>query len=273
MEQIRRDSTFLERMGVMDYSLLVGIQEKDQTIAEESFVFRSNRKASILTSKGGVGLLANAARGSFLQALDEETPDEARQEDHNRVQASGGGSPRLGPPSPILVVTPTPPTTTTSTGNGSPRLETRSIKKPSMPKMFSQKQITTEFSERSADFDDDARSFVTAEGGDGIQTPHVTFDGVTSMLDSEAEEASHLVQQRQERLDSAEFNSFYKIDSVDELGETYHLGIIDIFTKYSTTKRTEHYLKSIVLDGNKISAVPPVSYKERFIKFIDDICR
>ncbi|KAJ1548997.1 Phosphatidylinositol-4-phosphate 5-kinase [Cladochytrium tenue] len=53
-----------------------------------------------------------------------------------------------------------------------------------------------------------------------------------------------------------------------ELGEVYYIGIIDIFTRYDGVKRFEHFVKSVVQDGRKISAVNPTLYKERFLEFL-----
>lgn len=50
----------------------------------------------------------------------------------------------------------------------------------------------------------------------------------------------------------------------------YHIGIIDVLTKYSALKRTETVLK--YFSGRaikKISAVPPRMYRKRLIKFMD----
>jgi hypothetical protein len=51
--------------------------------------------------------------------------------------------------------------------------------------------------------------------------------------------------------------------------EIYFVGIIDILTLYDRIKSTEHNLKSIIHDSKKISAVPPLGYKERFCSFIE----
>eukprot|EP01080_Neovahlkampfia_damariscottae_P002181 gene2181-2045_t len=51
--------------------------------------------------------------------------------------------------------------------------------------------------------------------------------------------------------------------------EIYFLGIIDILTIYDGVKSTEHNLKSILHDGNKISSVPPTRYQERFLGFLE----
>jgi len=70
-------------------------------------------------------------------------------------------------------------------------------------------------------------------------------------------------------------NSFYRIDSRDAngafTGETYHVGIIDIFTRYSAKKRGEHVYKSFQGNGSAISAVNPRQYQQRFVKFISKI--
>ncbi|KAL5032172.1 hypothetical protein BDV3_000763 [Batrachochytrium dendrobatidis] len=52
------------------------------------------------------------------------------------------------------------------------------------------------------------------------------------------------------------------------LKEIYYIGIIDIFTKYSATKKVEHFFKSFGNDSTKISAVNPMLYGKRFIEFM-----
>lgn len=52
------------------------------------------------------------------------------------------------------------------------------------------------------------------------------------------------------------------------LDEIYYLGLIDIFTKYGIKKRLETFIKSMGLDKKKISAVNPVYYADRFLRFV-----
>ncbi|KAJ3098394.1 Phosphatidylinositol-4-phosphate 5-kinase [Phlyctochytrium planicorne] len=52
------------------------------------------------------------------------------------------------------------------------------------------------------------------------------------------------------------------------LAEVYYIGIIDIFTQYSATKKLEHFFKSIAADSKKISAVNPMLYGRRFVNFM-----
>ena len=50
--------------------------------------------------------------------------------------------------------------------------------------------------------------------------------------------------------------------------KTYYLGIIDCLTRYNTVKKVEHLWKGMGANEPLISAIPPIRYGERFIKFI-----
>ena len=52
-------------------------------------------------------------------------------------------------------------------------------------------------------------------------------------------------------------------------GTTYYFGIIDYLQKYNSGKRLETTFKK--LKGPGISSVPPIPYRERFLKFVKDI--
>jgi len=51
----------------------------------------------------------------------------------------------------------------------------------------------------------------------------------------------------------------------------YYLGIIDCLTRYNTLKKLEHLWKGMGGDEPHISAIPPLRYGERFIKFISNL--
>lgn len=54
----------------------------------------------------------------------------------------------------------------------------------------------------------------------------------------------------------------------------YYLGIIDLFTPYSTIKRGENWWKRLTLhDGRMVSSVPPRQYGDRFIQFLEAVVR
>ncbi|KAL1920437.1 uncharacterized protein VTP21DRAFT_814 [Calcarisporiella thermophila] len=55
--------------------------------------------------------------------------------------------------------------------------------------------------------------------------------------------------------------------------ELYYLGIIDILTPFNLTKRAECFWKGLRQDRKGISAVPPVEYGGRFLKFMKETIR
>ncbi|KAJ7178740.1 SAICAR synthase-like protein [Mycena crocata] len=57
------------------------------------------------------------------------------------------------------------------------------------------------------------------------------------------------------------------------LDKIYYLGVIDILTPYSTTKKLEHFWKGLSADRHKISPVEPGEYSERFFAFMKAIMR
>ncbi len=52
--------------------------------------------------------------------------------------------------------------------------------------------------------------------------------------------------------------------------KNYYLGIIDTLTSFGVRK-TGEYITKRVFQGSTISCVPPRDYKERFVKFMDEI--
>lgn len=52
--------------------------------------------------------------------------------------------------------------------------------------------------------------------------------------------------------------------------EIYFLGVIDILQKYNIRKKAENFVKSFTFDHTQISAVHPRLYADRFMKFIAD---
>ncbi|KAG2383268.1 hypothetical protein C9374_004605 [Naegleria lovaniensis] len=56
----------------------------------------------------------------------------------------------------------------------------------------------------------------------------------------------------------------------DGTREIYYFGIIDLLQKWNNKKQIEHIFKGFVSDRNQISAVSPKHYAARFVKFLDD---
>ena len=57
-------------------------------------------------------------------------------------------------------------------------------------------------------------------------------------------------------------------DSNQGLDVIYYLGIIDILTPYNWVKRGEHFWKGLSQDKDRISAIPPRPYGDRFLNFM-----
>ena len=57
-------------------------------------------------------------------------------------------------------------------------------------------------------------------------------------------------------------------NNINNFTDLYYLGIIDILTPYNAFKKTEHFIKSLSMDPNLISAVKPSKYGDRFISFM-----
>ncbi|KAI9613517.1 hypothetical protein H4Q26_010124 [Puccinia striiformis f. sp. tritici PST-130] len=62
-------------------------------------------------------------------------------------------------------------------------------------------------------------------------------------------------------------------DHDDGLPVIYYLGIIDILTPYSVVKKFEHFWKGMSHDKDMISAIPPTEYGQRFLNFLFSIIR
>lgn len=60
------------------------------------------------------------------------------------------------------------------------------------------------------------------------------------------------------------------IVSADD-SELYFCTIIDFFQEWNLTKKMENSLKSLVIESSSLSAIPPAEYRERFLKFMNEI--
>ncbi|KAK9241250.1 hypothetical protein V1525DRAFT_368275 [Lipomyces kononenkoae] len=72
----------------------------------------------------------------------------------------------------------------------------------------------------------------------------------------------------------ADDGGFRATDETDgPLTEIYYLGVIDCLTHYSFAKKVETFWKGLSHSREKLSAIPPIEYGERFIKFIFSIVK
>ncbi|KAK9368761.1 hypothetical protein V1509DRAFT_622728 [Lipomyces kononenkoae] len=72
----------------------------------------------------------------------------------------------------------------------------------------------------------------------------------------------------------ADDGGFRATDEIDgPLTEIYYLGVIDCLTHYSFAKKVETFWKGLSHSREKLSAIPPIEYGERFMKFIFSIVK
>ncbi|KAK0549738.1 Phosphatidylinositol-4-phosphate 5-kinase [Tilletia horrida] len=66
---------------------------------------------------------------------------------------------------------------------------------------------------------------------------------------------------------------FRSSDANNQPGQTiYYLGVIDLFTPYTSIKRGETIFKGLTQNKAMISSVPPKQYAQRFINFLLSVC-
>ncbi|XP_061459921.1 phosphatidylinositol 4-phosphate 5-kinase-like protein 1 isoform X3 [Rhineura floridana] len=94
----------------------------------------------------------------------------------------------------------------------------------------------------------------------------VTEDsGQSSTLTTLAESLLHLAQNR--RFLPHSRNALHVIDGPDN---RYFVGIVDLFTVYSFRKKLEHFWKGIRYPGQNFSTVGPACYARRLCKWVQD---
>jgi len=65
-------------------------------------------------------------------------------------------------------------------------------------------------------------------------------------------------------------NSKYKIITSINFDEIYFIGIIDFLQIWNLKKKLESRVKSITIEKNSLSALPPSEYSERFVEFMSN---
>jgi hypothetical protein len=276
LEQIRQDAQFLNRMQIMDYSLLLGIHYRSQrdTAKPHALVHTAAPMVSTTslvtgidspgdgvepeeTDAAGVGLAGAGERSSSLPVLDEGPETDLTPPTHMRGGSSFGDIvPR---------------------GRGDGRLPLRrrlaSADDSSVSELYSpDAAIAALFSPGQvmhaalgdanrtlrAAADRSAHNMQTLTGARG--------GGVTGIRD---EGASRAVVEPPHETAEAGLGIFgIESDGVTMADEIYYLGIIDILQQYDLRKRGETMLKAIYQPVSRISAVSPEFYAKRFVEFL-----
>ncbi|KAG8628643.1 hypothetical protein KVT40_002508 [Elsinoe batatas] len=212
--QMERDVRFLQKLGIMDYSLLVGIHDLNRGNADNI-----RNKTLKVFQPGGERILSNANLPN-LQSLSEAATTTSF-ELPNNASSTGLASQQSNQTFPNLLTR-----TPSKIENARKASQLRQLVKAERPVPMD--QTRNRMPERQADHDAKKGTFFYGEEG-GLRATHQD----------------------------------------DRPGdEIYYLGIIDCLTKYSMTKRAEHLWKSFSQPDAEISAVPPVRYGERFLKFM-----
>ncbi|KAE8225579.1 hypothetical protein CF319_g1722 [Tilletia indica] len=96
--------------------------------------------------------------------------------------------------------------------------------------------------------------------------PKALSSVTTTLPDHDASERRHFLFYQDE-------GGFRSTDANNQPGQMiYYLGVIDLFTPYTSVKRGEHFFKGLTQNKKMISAVPPKEYAARFINFLVSVC-
>ncbi|KAG2055963.1 SAICAR synthase-like protein [Suillus hirtellus] len=257
-EQLRRDSEMLRDLGVMDYSLLVGLHWGN----------RGNREN---------------VRGSTLRVFEPSVPPIRRK----TTQTKDGRSPEaiamrrimrasdphhLGttldlpdsPPSSMQTVAPSTPTHSQRTR---PRSGSKGTSNANVGVNGNGNGITQQ---AHLTFQTPPHSSHPLHQSQPPQPPypqHQTPSNAPSQQPHPTQDRDHfLFYQDEGGLQATD-------ESNEEMDVIYYLGIIDILTPYGGLKKCEHFWKGLSADRHKISPVPPSEYADRFFGFMKAIMR
>jgi hypothetical protein len=276
--QLASDVALLKKLRIMDYSLLIGLhdmrrgnsenlrQEKLQIVQPEAGTVTSVEVAEDIpriangglaspTSAGQGGMNASTSTGGGPSMLQRSRPS---QRSHS-ADVAPGRLPRRGSSATVLsegeyvdaeTGLPTAPTSSSlaasvaaSNSNGA------AVTSPPGKRLSEQNVFALRAAVRRSD-------------------PKALGSSSTAQLPAqETSERRHFLFYQDE-------GGFRSTDDNNEPGPwIYYLGIIDLFTPYSSVKRGENWFKRITMDGRTISAVPPCQYGNRFVQFLTAVTR
>ncbi|KAI5291626.1 Phosphatidylinositol-4-phosphate 5-kinase, partial [Ascosphaera acerosa] len=240
MTQVKRDVALLQRLNIMDYSLLVGMHDtrkgNDEHLRDRALqVYQPGSKAGQLK-----GLESGTDEQVAREVAQSVGPDgKAHSGQGQAVLAAAEGS-RLEDVEKTMAAARTAPppfAPTTESGSSTATSQRRySFKRRSSRASFKQASLPLErFRDKTVDEILD-------------QTGQLVF--------------------------YAEEGGFRATNQAgDAIGEIYYLGIIDCLTTYGPLKKAENFWKGLSHNRNEISPIPPVSYATRFVEFIEHITK
>ena len=262
--QLEVDAKYLERLQIMDYSLLVGVHWKDRAKRDEQ---NEREKAETERRKGRVrrvrerqqnygtkkhevviprGVMQKVAKNMASREIEKETKQARKRggsfgdidvQQLQQIQQQQAG----------MAASSNSPAST----NGTTQTEM---------KQAEEETTAAGGNDGSNDSDDE---YIEVEGP---ATPT-----------AQASPSTRISRPALLRVSSSTF--FTQDDgglcSVDPLSgregnEVYYLGIIDILQRYNARKKVEHGVKALTHDANAVSCAPPSFYADRFLRTIGE---
>lgn len=276
LQQLRVDVDFLARMGIMDYSILLGIQDPDK---EYRPVDKSSGRG------GGAGLdRSGGSRVPSGSGLDEVVEPEHGARWGAAAPAAGGRAGRAGDSRPA-------PGLGRGSGSFARKASSRLVgrRHSATPRAHvhgqSRKSRLSGSGRRSLASSGSATRPTSVGGGGGAASaggmhPSASVDETMSDSNVSLASGSSDLPERPE-FTPADANapprSNCPIPSYDpstkELGkEIYYMGVIDILQAYNMRKHAETALFSVTKwNRYGISCVPPGEYANRFMQYVEDM--
>ncbi|WAQ81851.1 hypothetical protein PtA15_2A164 [Puccinia triticina] len=247
-EQLKRDTSLLQHLGIMDYSLLIGLHD----------MARGNSE----------GLRDDQLR-VFQPVADGQSPAAAQPLSNSSLvgAASASSHPAAGPstaspPGGVVVpaVVPGVGSTGVSLGGGG---------------SLHRKSTTTKRGPPAA-----SGSGAPAAASEQELAASALRKAIHSSDPQIFAQYAHRLPAKDRFIEKKKFifyqdeGGFMASDDANApLPVIYYLGIIDILTPYSFVKKFEHFWKGMSHDKEMISAVPPGEYGDRFLNFLFSVIR
>ncbi|KAA1108370.1 Phosphatidylinositol-4-phosphate 5-kinase [Puccinia graminis f. sp. tritici] len=248
-EQLKRDTSLLQQLGIMDYSLLIGLHDMARGNSEG---LRDDqlRVFQPVTDGPSVGGPNQPTPNPSLSTHPPNTHH------HQQQQQQGGSPPIAGPsnhPNNNMNTNPTLMGSMNNNNNNNNNGGSTSLHRKSTTTKRVEQELAASALRKAIQSSD----------------PQLFSDSPPHRLplkDRFMEKKKFIFYQDE--------GGFMASDDANQpLPVIYYLGIIDILTPYSFVKKFEHFWKGMSHDKDMISAVPPVEYGDRFMNFLFSIIR
>ncbi|XP_060126208.1 phosphatidylinositol 4-phosphate 5-kinase-like protein 1 isoform X1 [Zootoca vivipara] len=235
LTQLELDTQFLKDLGVIDYSLLVGLQP----------LHEDER------------LLSHALANIIAMSIDTDSDHHNQNFGNAMYESHTSPSPAYSPSvDQFYKLSPESRYTIQNMLALYLKKRTNSDKESETSRGSEtfMREVLAPYVLHGVSFDPTAQSSVTTEE-----------DGHSPSISNLAESLFHLTQNR--RLLPNTRNALHVIDGPDY---RYYIGIVDLFTVYNFRKKMEHFWKTLRFRDKSFSTVGPVYYARRLCKWVQD---